>query len=231
MVKKCFLVFVMIVWSLQAGAANTGAVKAGAAKKGAAKAGAAPKRAVKAEVVETQAVRAGEENRWTGNINGKLGVKYFDEHWTDEGGAQFEAGADIDLRKKTWPVNIVLGVSWASTFGPIADFTTTELKLGVRKIWEPTRSMRPFIGGGLNFVNAEIETDLDLRMSFADLSVHESESDNGVGAWVGAGVYWTLGNVINLGFEAGYSNTEVTLAGRDANAGGTHGALLLGYHW
>jgi len=55
--------------------------------------------------------------------------------------------------------------------------------------------------------------------------------DSSIGIWLNGGIYWTLGEAFNLGFELAYSHAKVTVFGEDANAGGGHAGILLGYHW
>jgi hypothetical protein len=71
-------------------------------------------------------------------------------------------------------------------------------------------------------INAEIEAEA------YGLSV---SVDDAVGFWIGGGVYWTLGEHFNIGFDVRWSKAEVTIDGLDFEAGGTHAGLLLGYHW
>jgi hypothetical protein len=96
---------------------------------------------------------------------------------------------------------------------------TTEIDIGIRKIYENSPTMRPYIGGGLAFINGEF--------GIAGLI---SEDDDGVGIWIDAGLYWTLAKHFNIGFDIRYSWAEITLFGVDANAGGLHAGLIFGYH-
>jgi hypothetical protein len=152
---------------------------------------------------------------WTGNVNVTLGLKYFDNVVWDSAG-QLESAIDIDFRHKSWPVNLAMGMSGAFTL----DVTTTELRFGVRKIFEATPRMRPFIGGGLDFISAEEDNLFNI-----------GDTDSGIGAWASGGIYWTFANNFNAGFDLGYSYVPVTLSDKTANAGGIRLLMLLGYHW
>jgi hypothetical protein len=156
---------------------------------------------------------------WTGNVNLLLGIKYFDNVVWDSAG-QLETGIDVDFRHKSWPVNIALGISGAYDL----DVSTTEYRIGVRKIFEATPRMRPFIGCGIDYVSAEED-------EFFNIFDDEEDSDTGVGGWIDGGIYWTFGNRVNAGFDLGYSYAPVTLSGKTANAGGIRLDFLLGYHW
>jgi opacity protein-like surface antigen len=170
---------------------------------------------------------------WTGNVNVFLGVKNLDsDDWApaDDHG---ELGLLVDFKQETWPVS--LAIDLLDSYGDdtvIDPFTgaafkfeaeTRELNVGVRKIWDQFPIIRPYVGGGLAFIKAEAKVSA-FGASF-------SEDDSALGVWLNGGVYWTLFRAFNLGLELRYSKAEVTLAGVDAEAGGTHAGLLLGYHW
>ncbi len=171
---------------------------------------------------------------WTGNVNAFLGRKNLDKGEWEPAQDQGEFGIEVDFRKKSWPISIAIDVMGASgegnffdpVFGTIdkAESRTSEFNIGVRKIWDELAPVRPFIGGGLSFMRAEAEVTIPGIGS-------NTESDTGAGIWLGGGVYFTLGQHFNLGLELKYSHADVTIAGVDTNAGGTHFGLLAGYHW
>jgi len=174
--------------------------------------------------------------RWTGNINGFFGMKYLDEDDWEPLEEQTEFSVKLDFKQQNWPVSIaidLLGSSDESTllyyypaygYIPIeVEVKTSELCLGVRKTWDHFATVRPFIGGGLAMINADIEGEA------YGLSV--SDDDDAMGYWIEGGIYWTLAEHFNIGFNVRWSKAEVTIYGVEAEAGGTHGGLLLGYHW
>ena len=63
------------------------------------------------------------------------------------------------------------------------------------------------------------------------LGLRASADDDAIGFWIGGGIYWTLGEHFNIGFDLRWSKAEVTINGVDGEAGGGHAGLLLGYHW
>jgi len=99
--------------------------------------------------------------------------------------------------------------------------TTGELGLGVRKIWNTgsSRRVHPYIGGGVSFIAAKFEAG------------STSDKDNGVGAWLGGGIFWRLGSRFNLGMSLRGSSANVDLYGVRADAGGGHFGLCLGWGW
>lgn len=168
-----------------------------------------------------------EQDAWTGNANIFLGGKTLDDDDWEPAERQGEFGIEIDFRKKEWPINIaidLLGAGAEETEGITKrESRTSEFNIGVRKIWENFPHVRPFIGGGLSFIRAEDE------ISVLGLTV--SDDDSGSGIWIGGGVYWTLEEHFNIGFEVKSSYAEVTLFDKDVNAGGGHFGFLAGYHW
>lgn len=167
---------------------------------------------------------------WTGNINLTLGKKSLDDFDWDPVDNHDEIGIDVDFRNREWPINIVIALlaSEEDDDFDIYDIegSTRELRLGVRKIWEPgqtMQNMRPFFGGGLVLIDAEYEIETSGQ--------RVSDDDSGLGFWFEGGIYWTLSTRFNLGFNIGYSNAEVDFFGSDIEAGGAHAGLILGYHY
>ncbi len=168
------------------------------------------------------------QDGWTGNVNVFLGQKTLDKDDWEPAEKQGEFGIEVDLRPKDWPISIAIDLMGAAGEGDVGPITfkskTSEFNIGVRKIWEGPAPVRPFIGGGLSFMRAEAEVSIPGIGS-------DTESDTGAGIWLGGGVYFTLGEHFNLGLELKYSKADVTIAGVDVDAGGTHFGLLAGYHW
>ena len=168
-----------------------------------------------------------QQGSWTGNINAFLGAKALDEtDWepVDEHG---EIGFKVDFKQRSWPVSIAIDFLFSSgddtLLGVDFEGETSELNLGVRKIWDQFPHVRPFIGGGISFISAEFKGTV--------LGVPVSDDDAGTGIWFGGGVYWTLAEHFNIGLELGVSTANVTLFGVEASAGGGHSGVLAGYHW
>lgn len=164
---------------------------------------------------------------WTGNVNAFLGMKYLDEDDWSPMEEQPEGGILFDIGKIDWPVHILVESMYSMDDDVISgvdvEATTTELILGVKKIWAPNSSIRPYIGGGLCFASAELKGSQGYQQV--------SDDDSGTGFSICGGVYWTIGRHFNLGLDLRYSTVEATLYETDAAIGGTHSGLLLGYHW
>jgi len=164
---------------------------------------------------------------WSGNVNFFLGKKSVDSEYWAPVDDPVEFGVLVDFKPSGWPISVALdalGSYDQVTEGGIKfEGTTSEFNAGVRKIWQVSgSSVRPYIGGGLAFINAEFK-----GTGFNTVS----DDDKGTGIWLNGGIYWTLGQHFNLGLDLRYSEADVTLFGLEGKAGGTHAGLLLGYHW
>ncbi|MDD5209366.1 MAG: hypothetical protein PHV36_08270 [Elusimicrobiales bacterium] len=176
--------------------------------------------------------RAAAGNQWTGNANLLLGAKALDKNDWEPANEQGEAGVETDFRRRDWPLSVAIDVLGAAGEGKIYDpffgeakmqSETSELCLGVRKVWDGSPSVRPFIGGGISMIKATARVTV--------LGVTVEDSGSGTGSWLGGGVYWTLGDSFNIGFEFRTSSGKAKLFGQEIKAGGGHGGLLVGYHW
>jgi len=163
---------------------------------------------------------------WTGNINFFLGAKALNEDDWKPVDEQGEFAIEGDFRSTDWPVSIAIDIlgatDEANELGLDFESTTTEFNIGVRKIWDSAERMRPFVGGGISFMSAEV------KVSAGGASL--STDDTGTGFWLGGGIYWTFNERFNIGFEAKYSSATVEFADVEVNAGGGHFGLILGVH-
>lgn len=178
-----------------------------------------------------------QQGEWTGNVNVFLGAKALNQDDWSPAEDQDEIGIKLDLKNRAWPVSIAIdylsangegtGVLIDPFLGAVnakLESKTSELDVGVRKIWDQFPYVRPFIGGGISFASAEAKVTVPGVGS-------SSDSDNGVGVWIGGGVYWTLAEHFNIGLELMSSSAHVKIAGVGVDAGGGHFGLLAGYHW
>jgi hypothetical protein len=167
------------------------------------------------------AVFAGE-----GHVNLFLGQKQLEHDFQLDVADQDEFGVQVSFGNPDWPVMVAVDLMTSSAderVGPlVVDVSTTELNTGVRKFWEKGRA-RPYIGGGLAFINGEVTIDTGL----GDLSGDESA----VGVWIGGGAFWRLGRSFNIGVDARITRAEAEVGGVDTELGGNHIGLLLGWGW
>ena len=181
-------------------------------------------------------VSHGQTSEWTGNINFFIGLKSLNEDDWAPTENQLAFGAKSDFRPRGWPINLAFDVIHSRAdetmvmFDPLfgnvpfrMEANTTEFNLGVRKYWENYEMMRPFVGGGLSILNAEI--------TGSAFGISISEDDSAIGIWLGGGLLWVVEEHINIGVEAGYTKAEVTILGIDAEGGGFRVGGLVGYHF
>lgn len=171
--------------------------------------------------------RAGD---WTGNVNFLLGQKQMDKNDWEPVEDQSEFGAEVTWGKEDWPIQIATDVFSSSDdqsgVDPLVgafdlEVKTSELGIGVRKVWEK-KKVRPYVGGGLAYVGVSIDANTEVLGT-------GSADDSALGAWAGGGIFWRLGPRFNLGFAARFSKATVTSA--DLEGGGTHAGLILGWGW
>ncbi|MFC1769655.1 hypothetical protein ACFLZI_01205 [Nitrospirota bacterium] len=167
------------------------------------------------------------ETDWTGNINFFLGTKSLKRADWDPVEEQVEAGIEIAFGKRTWPVMVAFDFMSSSRsegiFGLGKEGETSEMNIGIRKSFN-VDNMHPFVGAGLSNMHGEF------------ISPGEPAcTGNGTGTWLAGGIYWTLGSHFNLGFEAKSTSANATFScpggNVDADIGGGHFGLLLGYHF
>jgi hypothetical protein len=131
---------------------------------------------------------------------------------------QSSFGVLIDLRREDWPLGLALDVFRTSDDSRRVEGETTEIGLGMRKVWHGLLGWHPYVGGGLALIRDRLEIGSD------------SDEDTGLGLWVGGGLFLTIARHLNLGFDLRWSTAETTLFGERVDAGGTLGSLLVGYH-
>ena len=165
-----------------------------------------------------------------GDINLLIAGKSLDKDKWGPTDQQGEVGLLSNWQGRDWPVTLAVDLLAANRNASISSggFTeqkakTSELDLGVRKIWRTDAHFRPYVGGGLALASAQIDK--------TGPAGTVSEHDNGTGIWLNGGVFWTLSTAFNLGFDVRLSGGDVRLYGVNRSAGGLHLGLLAGYHW
>ena len=173
---------------------------------------------------------------WTGAINLQIGVKELDDDDWAPLDTHLGFGVLMDFRQETWPAGIAFDVMRSSDdvteynagLGGNYDIevSTLEIDLGVRKIFENKRAkIRPYIGGGIGYVNAEFEQfTIKTYTSF-------SEDKSTLGFWVNAGFHWLLSSEFSIGVDARWSTAEVTMFDEKLDAGGLQYGFMVGHHW
>jgi hypothetical protein len=167
-------------------------------------------------------------DNWNVNANLTIGAKSLDNKDWEPVESQVELGFNVDFAHKSWPFNIAIGILGSAIdkndyFGAKVEGSTSELRVGIKKIWEPTSNMQPYINGGLAIISA--------KLKLSNYNDELSDDDNGSGGYISGGIFWTLARHLNLGFEIGYSGATATVVNYNAKAGGSHALFLFGYHW
>jgi len=176
-------------------------------------------------LVLTAFVPALQADEWDGDLNVVLGAKRLDSNPWKPIDSQPSFGLMLDARQPDWPINLAFDIYHSADEGTAGgvtrDGSTTELNIGIRKIWRTDAAMRPFIGVGSSFVRAT------LKDTSAGLP-SRSDSDGGAGVWIGGGIYWTLADALNIGFNLKYTSAKVTLLDERFDAGGRFFGTVIG---
>jgi hypothetical protein len=177
-----------------------------------------------------------EPNVWTGNVNLFMGVKFLEKDNWEPLDKQLQGGLLVDFRKKRWPISIAADFLYSrdedkidvmdlgiGTYRVKVESRTMEFNLGLRKIWETPKYVRPFIGGGVALVNAQIKSETS--------GASVSDDDTELGWWLNAGMYVTLSGRFNIGIDGRWSKAGADLLDRRAKTGGWHIGARAGLHW
>jgi hypothetical protein len=163
----------------------------------------------------------------TGHINGLIGLKTMSSSDWPDLDTHFAMGVMFDIKNDPWPISIALDLldtGDKNEHDGVEDLGhTTELDLGIRKIFKQDSRLQPYIGGGVSFLYAELE--------YQEANETTTEDDRGVGGWLGAGLYVEVVPRFVLGLDLRYSNGEVVLFDQDRNAGGFSTGVVIGYRF
>ena len=169
-----------------------------------------------------------------GNANFLIGARQLDEDVWEPLDQHTAFGATVDFGGAEWPIHVEAGFHLSGDEEEVFDDSlllegeltlgVAEFSFGVNKTWEPGGSIRPFVGGGLSSVAADLE--LDTPIGDAD------DDDSSLGAYVHGGVFWRLGKRFNIGFDARIlTGTDLTILDEDVDVDYVQGGLLLGFGW
>lgn len=168
-----------------------------------------------------------------GNANFIYGIRELhDDAWepTDE---QDVYGLTVDFGGKNWPVYLAISYFESEDEGELASFPIlgavdlesemSEWDIGVRKIWQ-AGSARPFMGGGVAFIDADAEVESALGTA--------ADGDDTEGIYVEGGISWRLGEAFNLGVHGRIvEGTDVTIFDQEGDADHWQLGALFGFGW
>lgn len=177
-----------------------------------------------------------------GNVNFIIGQKEMDENFgqREDIEEQDMFGALIDFGVMDWPVNISFDIISSSQdvdddeFDLNLEGSTLELDLGAKLYFMKDTPFRPYVGGGLAFISAEID---EARDPDGDLDFDEAHlEDESLGYFVNGGLLWRIGERFNLGADVRWSKAEIEVEDdfgdpRDVEAGGFSYGVFAGFGW
>lgn len=144
---------------------------------------------------------------------------------------KYELGITFDVIKNTWPVSIAFDSSFmyadSETSGghynleenKKISFFRSDSSLGIKKIFNVSPVVKPFISGGISFVRIYGKLSDDREISAVP------------GYWLGAGVYFELPENFTVGFLWKRSKADIKIFDIDCDAGGDHFNLITGFHF
>lgn len=162
---------------------------------------------------------------FSGNANLYLGAKSLDSNDWGDTDNQFAIGGSLDAKKENWPIHLAVEAIGSFGSGSAAgiDITSSvyELGVGVRKYMPIQKSFSVFVGGGPALLFGSIQEDgLRIDQSLNVIDVNRSDSDMGLGFWIGGGVLFNLSDKLNLGASIRYSQGDVKIFDQTRDAGG-----------
>lgn len=154
--------------------------------------------------------------------------------------------AGLDLG---WPVMLVGAVLWASDDAtqdvsgqfPLAVDTEAEsfeVDLGVRRVFRKKQAFRPYVGGGVAWLQLDVEQvqrgSFGPGTEFTDTVL--DDDDSGVGYWLGGGLEYRLRRIhfgVDLRFSRGSADLEAAGGGGslEFDTGGMSLGAFTGVHW
>ncbi len=142
-----------------------------------------------------------------------------------------EIGISFDMKEKKWPVSITFDYSFLHAESKLSAnlnnlgenrkvvFYRTVTALGVKKFLNFSSIVKPFVSVGGSYVSIYGKRSHDIKMA------------NGLGYWVGAGVYFELPKDISVGFQWKKSKVDIKIFDNKCNNGGDHFNLIAGIHF
>ncbi len=166
----------------------------------------------------------------TANLNLFLGAKVLDEAEWAPVDNHAEVGVVGDIGTINGPISIELRLLKSASDAVIlpvsllvAELETQETNLGVRMTFKREDvTPRLYLSGGVSRIDADT--------TFTGIST-ATVSDSGLGYWLAGGIYWVLGDYVNMGMDLMISSAQADFGtGTDFNIGGVHFNFMLGLH-
>lgn len=156
------------------------------------------------------------------NFTVLVGQRSLDEDDWEPVEDQVVFGVEVDTYDRDesfgWEVGIQYSDDDGSVLGSDISGSTTEFYFGVRSTFAKSGRLHPYIGLGIASLRAETE-----------ISGGSDDKDDAIGAYAHAGVYWNVGQNLNLGVDVRTLQlTDVSLNGVDADSNYVQGAVTFG---
>jgi hypothetical protein len=178
-------------------------------------------------------VQAGE-----GNAHLLGGVRTLDNQFWRPVDDQFVGGVQVDFGGSHWPLHLQTGLHRSEedhrrsecfilcNFGGVeVKGEIWELSFGVLKMWRKGNLVRPFAGGGMSVLDAELR----------DNTTRTKAEDRSPGVYASGGVLWRREDSrisFNTGFEGKILlGSDLRFPGREGNADYLQLAFLIGLGW
>jgi hypothetical protein len=174
----------------------------------------------------------------TGSVGVVFGFKDLRSGW-DPLSDQWGGGLLLTIGQERWPVLIALDyLSFDDEetrtlgfplfppfccfeFETVAKSETEEWDLGVRRGWRKQKAFRPYLGGGVAFIEGKIK--IDEPRFRAD--------DSTTGYWLEAGFRAGRHRYIEWGLDLRYSEGSIDLGSESVEAGGKYALFFVGGRW
>jgi hypothetical protein len=162
-----------------------------------------------------------------GEINLFYGQKDLEDDWSPLESQQ-AVGFQLTFGHE-WPVAVAIDYLKSSDDGTYnyygysykIEAETLELDAGVRYLFRKDKTVVPYLGGGLAYIDGELKVE---GYKF---------SDSAVGFWIAGGVNFRIGKFVNLGVDLRSSSAEIQPSELpiEIDAGGLSYGVLLGFRW
>jgi opacity protein-like surface antigen len=164
---------------------------------------------------------AAESNKVT-NFTVLVGQRSLDKDDWEPVEDQMVVGVEVDTYDRDDSFGWELGIQYSnddgSVLGTDVSGDTTEFYFGIRSTFAKSGRLHPYIGLGIASLHAE-----------SNISGGSEDKDDAVGGYAHAGVYWNVGQNLNLGVDVRTLQlTDISLNGVDADSNYVQGALTFG---
>ena len=183
---------------------------------------------------------AQEEHTWPKSFNLLLGRRTLDDGdlWVPADDQNF-LGGDFEFGRDDWPLMISLGFSTSreeqESMLPDPEDPTTEvltnvtgtvweIDVGIVRYWRREKKLRPFLGGGVPVLFAEVERQVDRKVL--------EKNDTSLGIFTKAGVVVRVSPHFSIGGEARWvGGTDVKILDHEGDANYRQFGAVFNWTW